>query len=78
MNGEHNPPAGVPRTARSELPSPFAYTIEQAMALLNIDRRRIYAMIADGSLRTYKHGRRRFASAEALRDCVHKLERVTA
>lgn len=71
MNGEHRAATGE----AGEL-SAFAYTIEQAMALLNVDRRRIYLMIADGSLRTYKHGRRRFASAEALRECVRKLERA--
>lgn len=59
-----------------EAPEPFAYTIEQGMALLNVDRRRIYAMIADGSLRTYKHGRRRYVSADALRECIHKLENL--
>lgn len=60
-----------------EAPEAIAYTIEQGMALLSIDRRRIYAMIADGSLRTYKHGRRRYVSADALRECVHKLEGMT-
>ena len=59
----------------ASLPEPFAYTVEQAMTLLNCDRRRIYLMIADGTLRTYKHGRRRWASAEALREAVRKLER---
>ncbi len=66
-----------PREAREALAhtEPFAFTAEQGMALLNVDRRRFYQLIAEGALRTYKHGRRRFVSAEALRDCVRKLER---
>lgn len=81
MNGEHRAMPGTrgERDARdAALPEPFAYTIEQAMTLLNCDRRRIYTMIADGTLRTYKHGRRRWASAEALRDVVRKLERASS
>ena len=79
MNHEHRARPGTQggrETRDASLPEPFAYTIEQAMILLNCDRRRVYLMISDGTLRTYKHGRRRWASAEALRDAVRKLERA--
>jgi len=55
-----------------------AYTMEEAMHALRIDRARIYRMIAEGTLRTYKHGRRRFVSVEAIEECIRQLERETA
>lgn len=56
----------------------LSYTIEQAVDVTGIPRTRLYGAIASGELRTFKHGRRRFASADALREFITSLERKSA
>lgn len=56
----------------------LSYTIEESVDVTGIPRTRLYSAIASGELRTFKHGRRRFASADALREFIASLERKTA
>ena len=50
------------------------YSINGLLPLLSIGRARLYADINQGKLKTYKIGKRRFASPEALDSYVHKTE----
>lgn len=52
----------------------IAYSVEEAMRITRIGRTRFYQEINSGKLRTFKAGRRRLVSAEALYDWVHRLE----
>ena len=56
----------------------LSYALEQAVEVTGIPRTRIYGAIAKGELRTFKHGRRRFVSVEALQEFIATLERKTA
>jgi len=56
----------------------LAYTIEAACEATGLTRTRIYRAIADGSLKTFKAGRRRMVSARALQDFIANLERESA
>ena len=51
-----------------------AYSIEEAIAVSGFNRNRIYRLISEGKLRTFKHGRRRYVSDGALDDCIRLLE----
>jgi excisionase family DNA binding protein len=53
----------------------LAYTVDQACEALAMNRSRIYKGIADGTIKSFKAGRRRMISAEALQAFVAKLER---
>ena len=53
---------------------PLTYSIEQTMGVLNLSRATIYAEINEGRLRTYKVGRRRMVSHDALADWVKARE----
>lgn len=57
--------------------TPLAYTVEQALEVVPLSRTRLYAAIGSGELRTFKDGRRRLISAEALQEFVALLERRT-
>ncbi|GAA0715292.1 helix-turn-helix domain-containing protein [Dokdonella soli] len=52
----------------------LAYTIEGACEATGLTRTRIYCAIADGSLKTFKAGRRRMVSAKALEAFIAALE----
>lgn len=54
-----------------------AYTIEEAIEVSPFSRNRIYTLIAEGRLKTFTHGRRRFVSARALDACIALLEAET-
>lgn len=56
----------------------LSYTVEQVQDVTGWDRNRIYRLIGEGRLATFKHGRRRFVSAQALQDCISNLEKATA
>jgi len=56
----------------------IAYTVEGACETTSLTRTRIYRAIADGSLKTFKAGRRRMVSARALQDFINQLERESA
>lgn len=53
----------------------LAYTIEAAIEATGLTRTRLYRAIADGSLKTFKAGRRRMVSAAALQAFIAELER---
>jgi excisionase family DNA binding protein len=53
----------------------LAYTVEAACETTGLTRTRIYRAIADGSLTTFKAGRRRMVSAKALQAFIAALER---
>lgn len=53
---------------------PISFTVDQAIKVSGFDKNRIYTLIKHGQLRSFKSGRRRFISAEALRDCIRSLE----
>ena len=57
---------------------PLAYTVDRALEIVPVSRTRLYAAIGTGELRTFKDGRRRLISAEALEDFVLLLESKTA
>ena len=56
----------------------LSYTVEEAVDATGFARRRIYNLIADRSLRTFKTGKRRMISARALNDLIARLEREAA
>ncbi len=60
-----------------QTPTVRALSIPEAMFALRVDRSRIYRMIADGTLESYKIGRRRFVSVRALEKCIERLEHAT-
>jgi hypothetical protein len=56
----------------------LSYTVPEAIAATGFTRTRIYGAIGDGSLKTWKEGRRRMISAKALQDFIAKRERESA
>jgi len=52
----------------------LAFTVDGASERTGLARTRIYHAISDGSLRTFKAGRRRMISARALADFIQSLE----
>jgi excisionase family DNA binding protein len=56
----------------------LAFTVEAACESTGLTRTRIYKAIADGSLKTFKAGRRRMVSARALEAFIAALERQSA
>lgn len=66
-------------TTVSPLPHRAAHSINEARRLLGgIAQPTIYGLIASGKLRSFKVGRRRFVSDEAIRDYITTAERETA
>lgn len=59
----------------SAIPSRVAYTVDEACDAAGFTRTRLYAAITDGTLRSFKAGRRRMISANALEQFIEKLER---
>lgn len=56
-------------------PTPrITYAMEEAMDALRISRATIYDLVNNGKLRTYKIGRRRFCTHDAIIQCQHALE----
>ena len=52
-----------------------AYSITESQAELgNVSRQTIYNLINAGLLKTFKIGRRRFCSDQAIRECIATLE----
>ena len=58
--------------------TPCAYSVERAIDVLATSRRTIYEVIRTGELRTYTVGRRRYISAEAVREFIARREAATA
>lgn len=55
----------------------LAYTVEDACTVTGFTRTRLYQAIGDGSLNTFKAGKRRMLSAKALQDFIGKLENAS-
>lgn len=53
----------------------LTYSIGEVMKVLKLSRQVVYNEINAGRLKTYKVGRRRFASAEAVRAWIRQRER---
>lgn len=58
-------------------PPRISYSINEVINATSWNRNRVYDLIAQGKLRTYCTGRRRYVSVAALNDCIRKLERET-
>lgn len=56
----------------------LSYTVPQLTAATGLTRNRIYAAIATGDLRSFKVGKRRMISDEAVREFIENCERRTA
>ncbi|MCZ7565159.1 MAG: helix-turn-helix domain-containing protein [Burkholderiales bacterium] len=54
-----------------------AYSIDETIKVSGFPRNRIYALISEGKLKTFCHGRRRYVSARALDACIALLEAET-
>ncbi|MFP5504873.1 MAG: helix-turn-helix domain-containing protein [Gammaproteobacteria bacterium] len=54
--------------------TPAAYTIDDATQVLGLSRPTLYREIAAGRLRTYHVGRRRYVSADAVREYIAARE----
>jgi len=54
-------------------PVRLSYTIEEAVSATGFSRSRLYEAIADGTLETFKSGRRRMITASALDSYIAKL-----
>lgn len=54
------------------------YSVNDLISLLSIGRARLYADINAGKLATYKIGKRRFASPEAVDNYVALCEKVAS
>ena len=61
-------------------PAPLrvGYSIEEVTAALGISRAHLYNLLADGRLRSFKLGRRRLISPQALHELVARAERDAA
>ncbi|WP_080953845.1 MULTISPECIES: helix-turn-helix domain-containing protein [Xanthomonas] len=53
----------------------LSYTLEQASEVTGLGRTAFYRQIAMNQIRTFKVGRRRMVSAQALREFIDKKER---
>lgn len=60
------------------MPQPEAYTIDDATHVLGISRPTLYREIRDNRLRTYHVGRRRYVSADAIREYIAAREAEAA
>jgi len=56
----------------------LSYTVEQATTATGFTRTALYKAIGDGSLPSFKTGKRRMISAKALEEFIAKLERESA
>lgn len=60
--------------AISIAPAPVTHSVRDAARLLNMSVSTMYELIAEGTIRTYTVGRRRYISHEALRRFVAERE----
>lgn len=52
----------------------LAYSPQEAAKALGISRAFLYRLIQSGELRSFRIGRRRMVSAEALKDLIARME----
>jgi hypothetical protein len=66
-------------TRPQQHPPRLAYTVESALDTGAFSsRRKLYQAISSGTLRTFKDGKRRMISADALIEYIGQRERATA
>jgi excisionase family DNA binding protein len=65
--------APASRQRRTSAAEKLSYTITGACAVTELARSRIFLAIADGSLASFKIGRRRMITAKALNAFIEKL-----
>lgn len=59
-------------------PAPkLAYGPEAAAEQLGVSRARFYQLVKEGKVRTYKDGKRRLCSHQALIECQQEMERAS-
>ena len=56
---------------------PLSYPVTELPAETGVPRTAIYEEIRKGNLQTFKVGRKRFATHEAVTDWIHRLEEQT-
>lgn len=61
-----------------QIPAKLIYTVAEAEAATGFPHSRLYELIRDGELVTFKVGRRRMISARAVNDLIARLERAAA
>jgi excisionase family DNA binding protein len=61
------------RQPRADASAKLSYSISGACAATDLSRTRIFAAIADGSLASFRIGKRRMISAKALNAYIEKL-----
>lgn len=59
-----------------QIPAKLIYTVAEAEAATGFPHSRLYELIRDGELVTFKVGRRRMISARAVNDLITRLERA--
>lgn len=60
------------------IPEKQAYTVAEFEAAFGYTHTRVYQLIRDGELKSYKEGRRRMISARAGREHIERREREAA
>lgn len=50
------------------------YPVPEAAQQIGVSRDKTFQLIASGELRSFRVGRRRLVSAEAIRDFIHQAE----
>lgn len=58
--------------------TPTTLTMTEVMETLKFSRATLYKIINSGDLRTYKVGKRRYCTPDAVRDLQKSLEQETA
>jgi len=56
--------------------SPAAYSVDDALKVLPVSRQTLYDLINQGDLRSFRQGRRRFISREAILNYIKDREAV--
>lgn len=54
--------------------SPLAYSPAQAAKLMGIGKTKVFELIKQSKLRSFKHGSRRLMTLEAIKECLALLE----
>lgn len=55
-------------------PTRLSYSLAEFIEATGLTRTAAYEAVADGSLRTFKHGRRRFVSVQAAQEWIRAHE----
>jgi hypothetical protein len=67
-----------PNAVRDLLPPRACYTLHETMVATGWSRTRLFGAIAAGRIKSFKFGKLRFISAQALTAAIEQMERDTA